>query len=161
MNAKWFTIWFWLSPGSVDLHSGSVIRNSGSLKFTKSTWTPYTQTQSWSERGRACAVCQSFRPTWDVKVTLTTFSCRQKKNLHPVPAESHAAARSLKLLAKIPKDAEATVVLVGKLRSAFCCFQVQRRCWVIVLEFPVMPHFMICDVFTVGPLRFFIFQMCF
>nr|UZN45887.1 solute carrier 4 member 3 [Triplophysa dalaica] len=37
----------------------------------------------------------------------------KEKNLHPVPAESHAAARSLKLLAKIPKDAEATVVLVG------------------------------------------------
>lgn len=38
----------------------------------------------------------------------------QKKSLHPLPAESHAAARSMKLLAKIPKDAEATVVLVGK-----------------------------------------------
>uniref|UniRef100_A0A4W4FKP2 Anion exchange protein n=1 Tax=Electrophorus electricus TaxID=8005 RepID=A0A4W4FKP2_ELEEL len=35
------------------------------------------------------------------------------KNLHGVPVEAHAAARSLKLLAKIPKDAEATVVLVG------------------------------------------------
>ncbi|GAA6102274.1 anion exchange protein 3 isoform X2 [Tachysurus ichikawai] len=37
----------------------------------------------------------------------------KEKNLHPVPAEAHAAARSMKLLAKIPKDAEATVVLVG------------------------------------------------
>ena len=37
--------------------------------------------------------------------------------MHPVPAEAHAAARSMKLLAKIPKDAEATVVLVGKLRA--------------------------------------------
>ncbi|XP_067266551.1 anion exchange protein 3 [Chanodichthys erythropterus] len=37
----------------------------------------------------------------------------KEKNLHPVPAEGHAAARSMKLLAKIPKDAEATVVLVG------------------------------------------------
>ncbi|KAK3569038.1 hypothetical protein QTP86_021551 [Hemibagrus guttatus] len=36
-----------------------------------------------------------------------------EKNLHPIPAEAHAAARSMKLLAKIPKDAEATVVLVG------------------------------------------------
>ncbi|KAK1789209.1 hypothetical protein P4O66_015155, partial [Electrophorus voltai] len=35
------------------------------------------------------------------------------KNLHGVPVEAHAAARSLKLLAKIPKDAEATMVLVG------------------------------------------------
>uniref|UniRef100_A0A673HD04 Anion exchange protein n=1 Tax=Sinocyclocheilus rhinocerous TaxID=307959 RepID=A0A673HD04_9TELE len=37
----------------------------------------------------------------------------KEKNLHPVPAEGLAAARSMKLLAKIPKDAEATVVLVG------------------------------------------------
>ncbi|XP_016108447.1 LOW QUALITY PROTEIN: anion exchange protein 3-like [Sinocyclocheilus grahami] len=37
----------------------------------------------------------------------------KEKSLHPVPAEGHAAARSMKLLAKIPKDAEATVVLVG------------------------------------------------
>uniref|UniRef100_A0A4W4FK75 Anion exchange protein n=1 Tax=Electrophorus electricus TaxID=8005 RepID=A0A4W4FK75_ELEEL len=37
----------------------------------------------------------------------------KEKNLHGVPVEAHAAARSLKLLAKIPKDAEATVVLVG------------------------------------------------
>uniref|UniRef100_A0AAR2L7L2 Anion exchange protein n=1 Tax=Pygocentrus nattereri TaxID=42514 RepID=A0AAR2L7L2_PYGNA len=35
------------------------------------------------------------------------------KNMHPIPGEAHAAARSLKLLAKIPKDAEATLVLVG------------------------------------------------
>uniref|UniRef100_A0A3Q3S430 Anion exchange protein n=1 Tax=Mastacembelus armatus TaxID=205130 RepID=A0A3Q3S430_9TELE len=36
------------------------------------------------------------------------------KSLHPLPPESHpAAARSLKLLAKIPKDAEAVIVLVG------------------------------------------------
>ncbi|KAM6985997.1 anion exchange protein 3 [Aplochiton taeniatus] len=38
----------------------------------------------------------------------------KEKSLHPLPSETHpAAARSLKLLAKIPKDAEATVVLVG------------------------------------------------
>lgn len=38
-----------------------------------------------------------------------------KKSLHPVSPESHpAAARSLKLLAKIPRDAEAVIVLVGK-----------------------------------------------
>ncbi|XP_041921340.1 anion exchange protein 3 isoform X2 [Alosa sapidissima] len=37
----------------------------------------------------------------------------KEKSLHPLPAESHAAARSMKLMAKIPKDAEATVVLVG------------------------------------------------
>ncbi|XP_051997979.1 anion exchange protein 3-like [Xyrauchen texanus] len=37
----------------------------------------------------------------------------KEKSLHPVPVEGHAAARSMKLLAKIPKDAEATVVLVG------------------------------------------------
>ncbi|XP_076858589.1 anion exchange protein 3 isoform X2 [Brachyhypopomus gauderio] len=37
----------------------------------------------------------------------------KEQTLHGVPAEVHAAARSLKLLAKIPKDAEATVVLVG------------------------------------------------
>ncbi|XP_062862568.1 anion exchange protein 3 isoform X1 [Trichomycterus rosablanca] len=36
-----------------------------------------------------------------------------EKNQHHGPAEAHAAARSMKLLAKIPKDAEATVVLVG------------------------------------------------
>uniref|UniRef100_A0A3Q2ZEV6 Anion exchange protein n=1 Tax=Kryptolebias marmoratus TaxID=37003 RepID=A0A3Q2ZEV6_KRYMA len=36
------------------------------------------------------------------------------KSLHPLPPEHHpAAARSLKLLAKIPKDAEAVIVLVG------------------------------------------------
>ncbi|XP_035250314.1 anion exchange protein 3 isoform X3 [Anguilla anguilla] len=35
------------------------------------------------------------------------------KALHPLPAEGHPAVRSMKLLAKIPKDAEATVVLVG------------------------------------------------
>ncbi|XP_049584825.1 anion exchange protein 3 isoform X3 [Syngnathus scovelli] len=36
------------------------------------------------------------------------------KSLHPVSPESHpAAARSLKLLAKIPRDAEAVIVLVG------------------------------------------------
>lgn len=45
---------------------------------------------------------------------LLFFFYDQKKSLHPLPAESHAAARSMKLLAKIPKDAEATVVLVGK-----------------------------------------------
>ncbi|XP_051566690.1 anion exchange protein 3-like [Myxocyprinus asiaticus] len=37
----------------------------------------------------------------------------KEKSLHPVPVEGHPAARSMKLLAKIPKDAEATVVLVG------------------------------------------------
>ncbi|XP_035506973.2 anion exchange protein 3 isoform X1 [Scophthalmus maximus] len=36
------------------------------------------------------------------------------KSLHPLPSESHPlAARSMKLLAKIPKDAEAVIVLVG------------------------------------------------
>uniref|UniRef100_A0A674MIM0 Anion exchange protein n=1 Tax=Takifugu rubripes TaxID=31033 RepID=A0A674MIM0_TAKRU len=36
------------------------------------------------------------------------------KSLHPLPPESNpAAARSMKLLAKIPKDAEAVIVLVG------------------------------------------------
>ncbi|XP_062312328.1 anion exchange protein 3 isoform X3 [Osmerus eperlanus] len=35
------------------------------------------------------------------------------KSLHPIPVDSHQVARSMKLLAKIPKDAEATVVLVG------------------------------------------------
>lgn len=44
------------------------------------------------------------------------FCCLSKKSLHPLPPESHpAAARSMKLLAKIPKDAEAVIVLVGKL----------------------------------------------
>uniref|UniRef100_A0A4W4FK37 Anion exchange protein n=1 Tax=Electrophorus electricus TaxID=8005 RepID=A0A4W4FK37_ELEEL len=41
------------------------------------------------------------------------YHLSHSKNLHGVPVEAHAAARSLKLLAKIPKDAEATVVLVG------------------------------------------------
>uniref|UniRef100_A0A8C9RN77 Anion exchange protein n=1 Tax=Scleropages formosus TaxID=113540 RepID=A0A8C9RN77_SCLFO len=41
------------------------------------------------------------------------FACKRKKAIHPITAEGHAAARSMKLLAKIPKDAEATVVLVG------------------------------------------------
>ncbi|TWW80470.1 Anion exchange protein 3 [Takifugu flavidus] len=37
-----------------------------------------------------------------------------EKSLHPLPPESNpAAARSMKLLAKIPKDAEAVIVLVG------------------------------------------------
>ncbi|XP_030198773.1 anion exchange protein 3 isoform X1 [Gadus morhua] len=36
------------------------------------------------------------------------------KSLHPLPPEGHpAAARSMKLLAKIPKDAEAVIVLCG------------------------------------------------
>lgn len=44
------------------------------------------------------------------------FCCLSKKSLHPLPPESNpAAARSMKLLAKIPKDAEAVIVLVGKL----------------------------------------------
>uniref|UniRef100_A0A8C6PGG1 Anion exchange protein n=1 Tax=Nothobranchius furzeri TaxID=105023 RepID=A0A8C6PGG1_NOTFU len=42
------------------------------------------------------------------------YDPKQDKSLHPLPPEHHpAAARSLKLLAKIPKDAEAVLVLVG------------------------------------------------
>uniref|UniRef100_A0A8C7YEJ9 Anion exchange protein n=1 Tax=Oryzias sinensis TaxID=183150 RepID=A0A8C7YEJ9_9TELE len=42
------------------------------------------------------------------------FCSCPKKSLHPLPAESHhGAARSMKLLSKIPKDAEAVIVLVG------------------------------------------------
>ncbi|XP_028846951.1 anion exchange protein 3 isoform X2 [Denticeps clupeoides] len=37
----------------------------------------------------------------------------KEKSHHPLAPEGHAAARSMKLMAKIPKDAEATVVLVG------------------------------------------------
>uniref|UniRef100_A0A8C2D8X1 Anion exchange protein n=1 Tax=Cyprinus carpio TaxID=7962 RepID=A0A8C2D8X1_CYPCA len=72
-----------------------------------------------SERGQLCMqylpklFCHSLRLMCDVQMALTIFFCQQKKSLHPVPAEGHAAARSMKLLAKIPKDAEATVVLVG------------------------------------------------
>ncbi|XP_051937951.1 anion exchange protein 3 isoform X2 [Hippocampus zosterae] len=48
-----------------------------------------------------------YDPKQDVFVSLF-------KSLHPVSPESHpAAARSLKLLAKIPRDAEAVIVLVG------------------------------------------------
>ncbi|KAM4558275.1 anion exchange protein 3 [Odontesthes bonariensis] len=48
-----------------------------------------------------------YDPKQDVFVSLF-------KSLHPVSPESHpAAATSLKLLAKIPKDAEAVIVLVG------------------------------------------------
>ncbi|CAG5865953.1 unnamed protein product [Menidia menidia] len=48
-----------------------------------------------------------YDPKQDVFVSLF-------KSLHPVPPESHpAAATSLKLLAKIPKGAEAVIVLVG------------------------------------------------
>ncbi|KAG7503368.1 hypothetical protein JOB18_037395 [Solea senegalensis] len=48
-----------------------------------------------------------YDPKQDVFVSLF-------KSLHPLPPESNpAAARSLKLLAKIPKDAEAVIVLVG------------------------------------------------
>ncbi|KAM4608673.1 anion exchange protein 3 [Polymixia lowei] len=48
-----------------------------------------------------------YDPKQDVFVSLF-------KSLHPLPPETHpAAARSLKLLAKIPKDAEAVIVLVG------------------------------------------------
>lgn len=77
-----------------------------------------------SERGQLCMhylpklFCHSLRLMCDVQMALTMFFCQQKKNLHPVPAEGHAAARSMKLLAKIPKDAEATVVLVGKQSGA-------------------------------------------
>uniref|UniRef100_A0A8C2DAY7 Anion exchange protein n=1 Tax=Cyprinus carpio TaxID=7962 RepID=A0A8C2DAY7_CYPCA len=62
---------------------------------------------------RALLLKHSLRLMCDVQMALTIFFCQQKKSLHPVPAEGHAAARSMKLLAKIPKDAEATVVLVG------------------------------------------------
>eukprot|EP00066_Takifugu_rubripes_P021534 XP_011610800.1 PREDICTED: anion exchange protein 3 [Takifugu rubripes] len=42
------------------------------------------------------------------------YDPKQDKSLHPLPPESNpAAARSMKLLAKIPKDAEAVIVLVG------------------------------------------------
>ncbi|KAM6979108.1 anion exchange protein 3 isoform 4-T5 [Tautogolabrus adspersus] len=48
-----------------------------------------------------------YDPKQDVFVSLF-------KSLHPLPPESHpAAARSMKLLAKIPKDAEAVIVLAG------------------------------------------------
>ncbi|XP_074551204.1 anion exchange protein 3 isoform X2 [Halichoeres trimaculatus] len=48
-----------------------------------------------------------YDPKQDVFVSLF-------KSLHPLPPESHpAAARSMKLLAKIPKEAEAVIVLVG------------------------------------------------
>uniref|UniRef100_A0AAQ5Y8R2 Anion exchange protein n=1 Tax=Amphiprion ocellaris TaxID=80972 RepID=A0AAQ5Y8R2_AMPOC len=48
-----------------------------------------------------------YDPKQDVFVSLF-------KSLHPLPPESHpACARSMKLLAKIPKDAEAVIVLVG------------------------------------------------
>ncbi|XP_023806679.1 anion exchange protein 3 isoform X1 [Oryzias latipes] len=48
-----------------------------------------------------------YDPKQDVFVSLF-------KSLHPLPAESHhGAARSMKLLSKIPKDAEAVIVLVG------------------------------------------------
>ncbi|XP_028992348.1 anion exchange protein 3 isoform X1 [Betta splendens] len=48
-----------------------------------------------------------YDPKQDVFVSLF-------KSLHPLPPESYpATARSLKLLAKIPKDAEAVIVLVG------------------------------------------------
>ncbi|KAM9850466.1 anion exchange protein 3 [Aulostomus maculatus] len=48
-----------------------------------------------------------YDPKQDVFVSLF-------KSLHPLPPESHpAAARSMKLLAKIPRDAEAVIVLVG------------------------------------------------
>lgn len=52
------------------------------------------------------------------------FCCLSKKSLHPLPPEGHpAAARSMKLLAKIPKDAEAVIVLVGKLLILFKTFR--------------------------------------
>ncbi|KAM3862151.1 anion exchange protein 3 [Diretmus argenteus] len=42
------------------------------------------------------------------------YDPKQDNSLHPLPPDSHpAAATSLKLLAKIPKDAEAVIVLVG------------------------------------------------
>ncbi|XP_036065661.1 anion exchange protein 3 [Oryzias melastigma] len=48
-----------------------------------------------------------YDPKQDVFVSLF-------KSLHPLPAETHpAAARSMKLLSKIPKDAEAVIALVG------------------------------------------------
>uniref|UniRef100_UPI0037E89E15 anion exchange protein 3 n=1 Tax=Semicossyphus pulcher TaxID=241346 RepID=UPI0037E89E15 len=41
------------------------------------------------------------------------YDPKQDKSLHPLPESHPAAARSMKLLAKIPKDAEAVIVLVG------------------------------------------------
>lgn len=66
--------------------------------------------------------------------------CLSKKSLHPLPPESHpAAARSMKLLAKIPKDAEAVIVLVGKLLEKV----VHRIIFLCVLLFSnlLMRHF--------------------
>lgn len=58
---------------------------------------------------KCCSHCAAVNT---IEPNLSSFS---QKSLHPLPPESHpAAARSLKLLAKIPKDAEAVVVLVGE-----------------------------------------------
>jgi len=94
-------------------------RQNGSLKFTRTQ--SYGTINNQSEGRYACAIsAKAFLPQLEadgVQMALTIFFCQQKKSLHPVSTEGHAAARSMKLLAKIPKDAEATVVLVGKLRS--------------------------------------------
>lgn len=51
-----------------------------------------------------------------IDFVFSVLFCLSKKSLHPLPPDGHPAeARSMKLLAKIPKDAEAVIVLVGKL----------------------------------------------
>ncbi|XP_062258870.1 anion exchange protein 3 [Platichthys flesus] len=85
-------------------HSSSSLHGSLNHNHTHETSLPLVSEEHDEHQDNKGPV---YDPKQDVFVTLF-------KSLHPLPPESHpAAARSMKLLAKIPKDAEAVIVLVG------------------------------------------------
>lgn len=72
---------------------------------------PILCSRYWSHAILMCRITLVGTTVW-----LFLLCCLPKKSLHPLPPDGHpGAARSMKLLAKIPKDAEAVIVLVGKL----------------------------------------------
>ncbi|XP_068561233.1 anion exchange protein 3 isoform X2 [Cebidichthys violaceus] len=85
-------------------HSSSSLHGSFNHNNVQDTNLPLVAEEQEEHQDSKGAV---YDPKQDVFVSLF-------KSLHPLPPESHpAAARSMKLLAKIPKDAEAVIVLVG------------------------------------------------
>uniref|UniRef100_A0A8C9T7N9 Anion exchange protein n=1 Tax=Scleropages formosus TaxID=113540 RepID=A0A8C9T7N9_SCLFO len=66
---------------------------------------------------RATAELCEGRSRVQTNVPPLSVSCTQKKSMHPFPPEGHHVTRGMKLLAKIPKEAEAAVVLVGCMES--------------------------------------------
>ncbi|XP_072322027.1 anion exchange protein 3 [Eucyclogobius newberryi] len=83
-------------------HSSSSLHGSFNHSYLNASTLPLVmEMEESSEKGPV------YDPKQDVFTTLFT-------SLHPLPPEHHqASARSFKLMEKIPKDAEAVVVLVG------------------------------------------------